>query len=65
MFVLRPAHTNIFAKERSYKRSPVGSGGFSNLKMIFALLTEMIAIYMQLTIIHLRYLSLKKLLELR
>ena len=63
--VLRPAHTNIPAEEKNCKESPVGSSGLSVLKMVFALLTEMIAVYMRLTIIHLRYFSLERSLALR
>ena len=64
-FVLRPAHINVSAEEKSCKRSLVGLGGSSGLKIVFALLTEVIAVHMQLTIIHLRYLSLERSLALR
>ena len=63
--VLRLAHTNILAEEKSCKGSPVDPSGPSGLKMVFALLTEVIVVYMQLTIIHLQYLSIERLLALR
>ena len=65
LLVLRLANTNILAKERSCKRSPVVPSGPSSLKMIFALLTKVIAVYVWLTIVHLWYFSLKGLLALR
>ena len=62
--VLRPVHDNVSAEEKSCKGSPFGPSGPSSLKIIFALLTEVIAVYVQITIVHLWYLSLKKLLTL-
>ena len=62
--VLRPVHTNVPVEESSYKGSPVGPRGPSSLKMVFALLTEVIAVHMRLIIIYLRYLSLERSLTL-
>ena len=59
MLVLCPVHTNIFAEEKSCKESPVGPSGPSSFKIIFTLLTEVIAVHVQFTIIYLWYLSLK------
>ena len=65
MLILRPAHTNVSTEERGYKRSPVCLNGPSSLKMIFALLIKVIAVYVQFTIVHLWYFSFKRLLALR
>ena len=50
---LRPMHTNVSAEEKSCKRRPIGPSGPSSLTMIFVLLTEVIAIYLRLTIVRL------------
>ena len=65
MLVLHPAHTNVSAEEKSCKGSLIGPGGPSGLKIVFVLLTEVILVYMRLTIIHLWYLSLERSLALR
>ena len=62
--VLRLVHTNVLAEEKSCKGSPVGPSGPSGLKMVFALLTEVITVYIQVIIIHLRYFSLERSLAL-
>ena len=64
MLKLRPVYTNVPMEKKSCKKSLVGSGGPSSLKLIFSLLKKVIAVYMQLTIIHLWYLSFKRLLAL-
>ena len=64
MFELCPAHTKILTEKKSCKRSPVGPGGPGSLKVIFALLTEGIAVHMRLIIIYLWYFSLKGLFAL-
>ena len=64
MFELCPVHTNIPMKKRSCKRSLVGPDGFGVLEIIFALLTEVITVHMQLIILYLWYLSLKGLFAL-
>ena len=63
--VLRPADTNIPAEEGSCEKSPVVPSGPSSLKIILALLTEVIAVHVGLTIVHLWYLGLKGSLALR
>ena len=63
MVKLRPAHINVLTKKKLQKSS-VGPGGPNGLKMIFIPLTELIAVHMQLTIIHFSYFSLKRLLVL-
>ena len=65
MLLLRPAHTNGPAEEKSCKKSLVDPIVPSGLKMVFALLTEVIAVHMWLIIIHLWYLSLESPLALR
>ena len=67
MIALVPRLSYIKAptKKQSYKRSPVGPGGPGSLKMIFAWLIEVIAVHMQLIIIHFLYLRLKGLFTLR
>ena len=65
ILVLCPAHTHAPVEEQSCKGSPVWLSGPSSLKMIFALMTKVIAVYVWLTIVHLWYLSLKGLLTLR
>ena len=56
---LRLSYTDIFTKEKSCKESLVGSGSPKNLKMIFILLAEVVAVHVQFTIIYIRYLSFK------
>ena len=65
MLELHPAHSNIPTEKKGRKKSPVGPSGLSSLKIIFPLLTEVIAVHMQLTIIYYWYFSLKDLLALR
>ena len=62
---LRLTHINVLPKKKSCKGSPVGPSGPSSLKIVFALLAEVVAVHMQLTIVYLRHLSLKELLALR
>ena len=62
--VLHPAHTHVSVEKRSCKGTPVSLGSPNGLKMIFALLTEVVAVYMQLIIIYLYYLTLKGLFAL-
>ena len=64
MLELRLVYTNTFIKKKSYKKSPVGPGGLSNLKITFVLLTKVIAVHMQFTIVYIWYLSFKKSLVL-
>ena len=52
MFELCLAYTKVLTEKWSYKGSPVDPGGLHGLEMIFALLTEVIAVHMQLTIIY-------------
>ena len=65
IFVLCPVHTNIPTKKGSCKGGPIEPSSPDGLEIIFASLTEVIAIYMGLTIIYLRYLSLKSSFALR
>ena len=49
ILILRPAHINILLEKKSYKRSSVSLINLNGLKMIFALLTEVIVAHMYLT----------------
>ena len=62
--VLRPLYTNTLTKEKNYKGSLIGPNGPSSLKIIFALLTKVVAVHVELSIVHIRHLSLKRLLML-
>ena len=53
MLKLYLVHTKVPPEKKNRKKSRVGPGGSSSLKMIFAILTEVIAVYVQFTIIHL------------
>ena len=64
-FVLRPLHTHVSAEKKSCKESPVGFSNPRSLKMVFALLTKLITVHMQLTIVHFWDLSLNGLFTLR
>ena len=65
MLKLCPTYTNIFIEKSCCKKSLIGLNGLSSIKIIFALLTKVVIIYIQLIIIHLRHFSLKRLLALR
>ena len=65
VLVLRLLYINTPTQKKSCKESLVGPIGPSSLKIIFAQLIKVIAVYVWLTIVHLWYLSLKKLLALR
>ena len=58
-------HTNVPTEKGSYKGSPIELGSPDGLKIIFAQLTEVIAVHMGLTIIYFCYFSLKDLFALR
>ena len=58
-------YTNVHTEKRSCKGNRVSPGGPNGFKIIFALLIEVIAVYIQLIIIYLRYFSLKGSLALR
>ena len=61
---MRPAHTYVFTEKKNCKRSPVGPSGQNGLKIIFALLIKVVAAHVQLSIVHIWYFSLKRLLAL-
>ena len=63
-FVLRLLYTNVSTKNKSCKESLVGLGGSNSLKIIFLLLTKMVAVHVQLIIIYIQHFSLKSLLAL-
>ena len=58
------AYIKILMEKESCKKCSIGLGSPGNLKIIFALLTEVVEIYVQFIIIHFQYLSLKMLLAL-
>ena len=64
-FVPRLAHTNIPWKEKSCKESLIGTDGPDGLEIIFALLTEVVAIHVRFFIVHIWYFSLEGSLALR
>ena len=49
---LRPVYSNALPKKKSYKKSLVGPGGPGGLEMIFALLTEVVTIHVESSIVH-------------
>lgn len=60
--ILSSVNTNFILKKRSCKQGAIISAGSTHIKMIFALLTEQVAISMQFTKIQVEELSLKELL---
>lgn len=50
-FELRPRQRNFSAKEQSYKQGTVGTSGTGGIEMVFALLTEVVALQVVLSII--------------
>ena len=62
--VLSLLHANASTKKKSCKKSPVGPGGPSGLKIIFALLTKVVVVYVWLSKVYIQHLSLKRLLTL-
>ena len=63
-FELLPSDTNIRTKKTSCKRGLIGPSGLKSLKIILALLIEVVTIYVWLTKIYIWYLSFKKLFML-
>ena len=64
MLELYLIYTNIPIEKKSCKRNLVDFGGPNGLKMIFILLTKVVAVHMQLIIIYFWYFSHKGLLVL-
>ena len=56
---LRLSYADVPTKKGSCKGGSVCPGGPRGLKMIFALLAEVVAVHMQFTIIYIRHLSLE------
>ena len=52
MLELYPLYANVFTKKRSYKEGAISLSGLRDLKIIFALLTEVVAVHVQFTIIY-------------
>ena len=65
MFELCLAYTNIPTEKKSYKKSLIEPDSPGSLEIIFALLIEVIAVHIKLTIIYLWYFSLKGLFAFR
>ena len=65
MFELYLLYTKVSIKKKSYKRGLVSLGGLSSFKINFALLTKVVAVYIQFIIIYIWYLSFKGLCALR
>ena len=63
-FELRPVYTNTPTKQKSYKKSLVGFDGPNCLKIIFALLIELVAVYGRFSIIYIWHFGFKGLLTL-
>ena len=62
MLELHLVHTNVFIMKKSCKGCLVGSADPSDLKIIFVLLTKIITVYVQFTIIYIWHFSFNKLL---
>ena len=60
MIELHLSYANVSIKKKSCKEDLVGSGDLKSLKMIFILLAEVLAVYMQFTIIYIWHFSFKE-----
>ena len=61
MLKLRSTYTNAPTKKKNCKQSLFNPNYPSNLKMVFILLTKLVAVFVQFSIIHIRHLSFKQL----
>ena len=61
---LRSSYVDVCTKKKSSKRGLVGPDGPRSVKIIFTLLAEVVAVYVQFTIIYIWHLSLKGLFAL-
>lgn len=61
VLILSPLVANHLLKKQSYKQSIFWTNGFSCVKMIFILLTKMVAIYLRFLLVYVWQLSLKRL----
>ena len=59
MLKLRPSYTDLPTKKGSCKESSVGPSGSRDLKIIFTLVAEVVAVHVWFTIIYIRYFSFK------
>ena len=64
MLKLCPSYADVPTKKESCKKGLVGLGGPRSLKTIFALLAEVVVVYVRFTIVYIRHLSLKRLFAL-
>ena len=58
-FVLLPAEIDLILKEQDCKKDVLGACGIGYIKMVFALSTEVIALYIEATIVQVEVLGLK------
>lgn len=60
MFIFLPAKINVVFQKRDYKRNLIRIFNSGDSKVVFTLLTKIVAVQMIFSIIHIRKISLKR-----